>query len=130
MKKKVLFDTNICVYLLDDIILNEKIRNITKYLIDSDEYEIVIHPLTYAEANNISDDTKKEIFRSKLKQYNTIKNPPVANSDFHHDLGCKNSHDRIDNELIYAVHTNCVEYLVSNDKEIVKKAQKKDWKAK
>lgn len=124
MKEKVLLDTNMLVYLLDDNVLDEKITKITKFLYDSDEYAIVVHPHTFYEANKIKDLRKKEIFMSKLKVYNIIENPPRATEDFNDIAGVKNTHDLVDNDLLYALERNCVSYLISNDKELCKKGKK------
>ena len=62
MKEKVLLDTNMMIYILDDHILDKKISQLTKILYDSDKYIIAIHPNTIIEAGKIKDQNKKEIF--------------------------------------------------------------------
>ena len=72
MKEKVLLDTNMMIYLLDDHILDEKISKLTKILYDSDKYIIAIHPKTFEEARKIKDQNRKDIFISKLEVYKII----------------------------------------------------------
>ena len=116
MKEKILLDTNMMIYLLDDHILDEKISKLTKILYDSDKYIIAIHPNTIVEAGKIKDQNKKDIFISKLGVYKIIENPPRATEDFNKQVGCKNENDLIDNEMLYAVVRNCVSYFITNDK--------------
>ena len=122
MKEKVLLDTNMMIYILDDHILDKKISQLTKILYDSDKYIIAIHPNTIIEAGKIKDQNKKEIFISKLEVYKIVENPPRATESFNKQVGCKNENDLIDNEMLYAVVRNCVSYFVTNDKELLKKA--------
>ena len=123
MKEKILLDTNMMIYLLDDHILDEKISKLTKILYDSDKYIIAVHPKTIIEANKIKDKNKKDIFISKLEVYKIIDNPPRVTEDFNNQVGCKNENDLIDNEMLYAVVRNCVSYFITNDKGLLKKAE-------
>ena len=123
MKEKILLDTNMMIYLLDDHILDEKISKLTKILYDSDKYVIAIHPNTIIEARKIKDENKKDIFISKLEVYKILESPPRATEDFNKQVGCKNENDLIDNEMLYAVVRNCVSYFITNDKRLLKKAE-------
>lgn len=122
--KKILLDTNMFIYLEDNKVIEQKILTLTKRLFDSDEYKIVIHPKTIEECSKIKDNKKRNIFLSKISVYKEIKSPPKADKNFHSMLGFKNSHDIIDNELLFSVQRNCVHYLISNDKKMIKKAKK------
>ena len=123
MKERILLDTNMMIYILDDHVLDDKIAKLTKILYDSDKYMIAIHPRTFEEANKIKDESRKSIFSSKLKVYNVIDNPPKMPEEFNKLAGCKNENDKIDNEMIYAVRKNCVSYFITNDKQLLKKAE-------
>ncbi len=124
MKEKILLDTNMLIYLLDNQVLDDKVARITKALYDSDKYSIVIHPKTLVETDKIKDEKRKSIFKSKLNVYNIIDNPPKITDEFNNLAGLKNEHDKIDNEMLYAVYRNCVTFLITNDKELVKKGKK------
>ena len=123
MKEKILLDTNMMIYILDDHVLDEKISKLTKILYDSNKYMITIHPETFMEANKIRDEKKKAIFISKLKVYNIIDHPPKMTEEFNKIVGCNNENDKIDNEMLYAVMKNCVSYFITNDKRLVKKSK-------
>ena len=124
MKERILLDTNMLIYLLDNEVLDNKVAKITKSLYDSDKYSIVVHPKTLAETDKIKDEKKKSIFKSKLNVYNIIDNPPRITDEFNNLVGIKNENDKIDNEMLYAVYKNCVTFLITNDKELVKKGKK------
>ena len=121
---KILLDTNIFIYLEDNKILEDKILLLTKRLYDSDEYKIVIHPKTKDEIEKMKDTVQKDIFKSKIAVYKQIINPPVADKSFHEIVGCKNTHDEIDNELLFSIKRNCVSYLITNDIDLKKKSFK------
>lgn len=121
---KILLDTNMFIYLEDHCVTNAKVLELTKRLYDSDEYKIVIHPMTKKEIEGIKDEKNKLIFRSKIEVYKEINNPPKPNPEFHELVGCKNSHDEIDNCLLFAIKRNCASYLITNDKKIKKKSFK------
>ena len=124
MKRRVLLDTNMMAYILDNHILDEKISQLTKLLYDSDEYIIVIHPDTLKEAQKIKDKNKRDIFISKLSVYDVIENPPKMPDNFNQLAGCNNENDKIDNELLYSVVSKCASFFITNDKKLLNKAKK------
>lgn len=123
MKEKILLDTNMMIYLLDNHVLDEKVSRLTKILYDSDKYAIAIHPNTFVEARKLKDETKRDIFISKLGVYKTIETPPRATNEFNDKVGYKNNNDIIDNGMLYAVVRNCVSYFITNDKKLLKKSE-------
>ena len=73
MKEKILLDTNMMIYILDDHVLDEQISKLTKILYDSDKYMIAIHPKTLEEANKI----KKGEFKLESEKKEENLNQPV-----------------------------------------------------
>ena len=124
--EKILLDTNMFIYLEDYAVTEEKVATLTKRLFDSDQYKIVIHPKTKEEILKIKEEEKRNIFFSKISVYKEIKSAPIATEKFHNLVGCSNSHDAIDNELLFSIYRNCAQYLITNDKDLIKKAQKVD----
>lgn len=122
--EKILLDTNMFIYLEDYAVTEEKVATLTKRLFDSDQYKIVIHPKTKEEILKISNNEKRDIFSSKISVYREIKSAPKATKEFNDKVGCNNSHDAIDNELLFSIYRNCAHYLITNDKDLVKKSQK------
>lgn len=99
--EKILLDTNMFIYLEDYAVTEDKVATLTKRLFDSDQYKIVIHPKTKEEILKISDSEKRAIFSSKISVYREIKSAPKATKEFNDTVGCNNSHDAIDNELLF-----------------------------
>lgn len=122
--EKILLDTNMFIYLEDYAVTEDKVATLTKRLFDSDQYKIVIHAKTKEEILKISDSEKRAIFSSKISVYREIKSAPKVTKEFNDTVGCNNSHDEIDNELLFSIYRNCAQYLITNDKDLIKKSQK------
>ena len=121
--EKVLLDTNMFIYLEDNKVIEDKVLELTKRLFDSTNYKIVIHPDTKKEIEKFKDEEQKIIFKSKIAVYREIQNPPYATETFNKKVGCKNSHDMIDNNLLFAIQRNCANYLITNDFRLKKKSK-------
>lgn len=122
---KILLDTNLLIYREDHSVVNDKVLELTKILYDSNLYKIVIHPMTLEDISHIKDLDERKIFYSKIKIYETIERPPKAPDDFNNLVGCsKIPNDLIDNNLLYAVFKDCVNYLITNDNKLKNKAKK------
>lgn len=122
--KKILLDTNMFIYILDHHVLDPKVEKLTRMLLDSDEYKIVIHPKTILEAQKIKDDELKEIFISKLRIYKQIDDPPIPTKEFIQLVKATSDNDIIDCDLLYSVKQNCVSYFITNDIRLKKKSLK------
>lgn len=122
--KKVLLDTNLLIYREDHKIIDEKMLKLTKLLFDSNNFKLVVHPMTLDDFNKMKDLNEKNIILSKINTYKKIENPPKASEAFHDLVGCnkKRSNDLIDNNLLFAVERNCVDYLITNDAKLKKKS--------
>ncbi len=122
---KILLDTNLLIYRENHSVIDENIQKLTKILYDSNKYRIVVHPMTIEDLNNIKDQNEREIYLSKVKVYEIIDRPPKVTEEFNNNVGCsKIPNDLIDNNLLYAVYRNCVDYLITNDKKLKNKAKK------
>ena len=102
--EKILLDINMFIYLEDYAVKEDKVATLTKRLFDSDLYKIVIHSKIKEEILKISDSEKRVIFSSKISVYREIKSTP--------------------NELLFSIYRNCAQYLITNDKDLIKKSQK------
>lgn len=122
---KILLDTNLLIYRENHSVVNEKVSELTKILYDSNDYKIVVHPMTLEDLSHIKDPLERDIFYSKAKIYSTIVNPPKVPDDFNVLVGCSRlPNDLIDNNLLYSVYRNCVSYLITNDEKLKKKSKK------
>ncbi|HOI58310.1 MULTISPECIES: hypothetical protein [unclassified Methanoculleus] len=89
--------------------------------------ELLIHPLSASELRRDSDLRRREVNLSKIEAYSHLERPPDPNNDasFRELVGpAKNSHDDVDNALLYAIYKNAVEFFITEDREIHKKAHK------
>lgn len=122
---KILLDTNLLIYREDHTVINDKILELTRILYDSNKYKIVVHPMTIQDLSHIKNSDERAIFYSKVKVYEIIERPPKASDEFNKLVGCsKLPNDLIDNNLLYAVYRNCVNYLITNDTKLKNKAKK------
>lgn len=122
---RILIDTNI-------VINREQYRVVEKDLIEllrllnEIKSELVVHPLSIEELRKDKDPERREINLSKVHAYSILKKPPDSTRDaifnqlIPHSV---NPHDKIDNEILYALYKNSVNYLITEDKGIHKKAQ-------
>lgn len=122
--KKILLDTNMFIYILDHHVLDPKVEKLTRMLLDSEKYKIVIHPKTIFETQKIKNSELREIFASKLRIYKQIDNPPIPTKEFIELVKVTSDNDKIDCELLYAVKQNCVSYFITNDIILKKKSSR------
>ncbi|MCD7893579.1 MAG: hypothetical protein LUG60_07755 [Erysipelotrichaceae bacterium] len=122
--KYILLDTNILIYREGEKELNSEIQTLSRLLMDSTEYHLCIHPLTMDELSKHKDQSQKEVIQSKVSTYKILEQPPKPSLEFNMILSQNNSHDYVDNNLLYAVYKNCVSYLITNDKGMLKKSKK------
>jgi rRNA-processing protein FCF1 len=123
---RVLLDTNI-------IIDREGQRpvpiEIQSFLRHSQEvgWEIFVHPRSREELMRDSDVSRRESQISKIASYPSLSEPPDPNSDieFMKFVGTAESpNESVDNSLLFAVKANAVDFLVTNDQGLHRKAKR------
>ena len=70
---------------------------------------------------------RRESNLSKVNTYSVLTNPPCIDNDLKFNSILKkpnNSNDYVDNSLLYAIYKNAASFLITEDKEIHKKALK------
>ena len=72
----ILLDTNILIPLEDTSKLLDSDLSKIKQLCSKYNYNIYIHPLQIEDINRDKNDTRRNIVLSRIKQYQTIENPP------------------------------------------------------
>ncbi|KZX16176.1 hypothetical protein MBCUT_10420 [Methanobrevibacter cuticularis] len=126
MITRILLDTNIIIYREDNKLIDEKLQQLLK-TINTPEYHLLIHPLAIKEIKGDKVVDRREIMLSKLNSYDEIKNYPNfdKDNDFKYIVKPKdNSHDYVDNCLIYAILKDEASFLITEDEGIHKKASK------
>ncbi len=120
---RLLFDTNVLIHIEDPKKLTPELQELLA-LIRKHGHAIVIHPSSFEDISRDEDKGRKELIQSKFKGYPLVEKHALT-SDF---LALLHSGDtpneRVDNELLFALYKNNVDFLVTEDQGIPKKALK------
>ena len=95
--KYILLDINILKYQDGGKELSHDIQNISRLLLDSEEFKICIHPLSIIELRKCKDTQKLNAILSKVDMYNKLEKPPKITKDF--ELKC--DHKSKNHEDVY-----------------------------
>ena len=123
---RILIDTNIIIYREDLEKVPDDVQELLRILNETN-HKVVTHPLSLEEIKKDKNTERKEIVLSKLKTYPIIESPPHPEEDnnFMSFVGqTSNPHDIVDNHLLYCVYKNAVDFLITEDEKIHKKAIK------
>jgi hypothetical protein len=121
---RILLDSNIFIYREDYRVISQDLIDLLKILAEINA-ELVIHPLSLDEIKGDRNIERREIVLSKIRTYPELGLPPDPEQDptFLTKISSKrNSHDRIDNALLYAVVKDAIDFLITEDREIINKA--------
>lgn len=123
---RVLFDTNIFIYREDDHVISENLQDLLRVL-SASKIDIALHPLSVEDLQKDPDKRRKCVMSSKLKAYPLLEAPPDPEKDLRYLSVVNNStkdNDKIDNRILYSVYKDAIDYLVTEDRGIHKKASK------
>ena len=121
---RILIDTNIIIYREDLKKVPDEVQELLRTL-NKTNHKVVIHPLSLEEIKKDKNTERRDIVLSKLKTYPSIESPPSPKKDFKFIslVGeTKNVHDIVDNHLLYCVYKDVVDFLITEDERIHKKA--------
>ena len=121
----ILLDTNILIYREGEKILEPDVQLLSRLLMDSMDYKLCVHPMSIDELSKHKDERQRQVILSKVGIYKKLEDIPIVTQEF--ITKCEkngNEHEYIDNNLLYTVYRNCVSYLITNDKGILKKSEK------
>ncbi|WP_372795545.1 hypothetical protein [Pontiella sp.] len=121
----VLIDTNILIPLEDTArTLDPSLAEMRKL---SEQYGhiLFVHPSQKDDIQRDRNEVRRDIVLSRLKQYQSIPSPPPLPDEILKLYGWRqiSENDRIDNLLLYALCRGAVHFLVTNDKDLHKKAR-------
>lgn len=122
----VLFDTDILLQREDNQILSDELSNLIK-MIEELKYTIYVHELSLGEIQRDVNSEKAKVSYSKIKSYPTIKNHIDYKEDKEFISIIANSFESKENnnnQLIYTIYKNIADYLITEDKDILNKAEK------
>lgn len=123
---RVLLDTNIFIYRENDHVISSDLQQLLSVL-NKLKTELLIHPLSLEEIRGDQDTRRQAVMLSKIGAYPLLEMPPVPEEDpkfFNIIEQNDDAHDLIDNHILYAVYKDAVDFLVTEDRDIHKKAVK------
>jgi len=120
---KVLLDTNIVIHRETSIPLHKGIGHLFRW-IDNLNYKKCIHQVTLDEINKLRDEERLKGFSIKLHSYNILPttaplNPSVDAISKKYDVSDKDANDT---KLLNEVYCGRVDFLITEDRKIHKKA--------
>ena len=123
---RILLDTNIIILREDNKVIQEDLQILMR-VIQKLDYKLLLHPKSIEDLNRDPDEQRRKITISKFKTYDTLEGVPDLNADLNFlDLidSAGNENDLIDDSLLYAVYRNAVNFLITEDLGIHKKARR------
>ena len=129
MRIRILIDTNIFVYREANRKISPEIASLYK-LVGENELTLLVHPKSIDEIERYPIEERKKIALSKINSYPQLTSPPDYRGDqiFLQKIDDTNKKNEVDNQLLYAVYRKAINFLVTEDKGILKKAKKLDIK--
>ena len=120
---RILLDTNIFIYREDNNVISKELQTLLQIL-NKLGTKILVHPKSIEELKKDSNETRKAIILSKIGAYPMLESPPDPSKDeeYNTKIKIKNEHDIIDSIILYSVYKNAVDFLITEDKALHKKA--------
>jgi len=121
---KILIDTNIFISAEDYRELSPELAELLKIL-EENRHIICIHPASLKDLEKDKLEERRKVMRSKVEKYPLLESPPEPKEEFLNRIGpIRTDNDRVDANLLYAVLQFCADFLITEDREIHKKAKK------
>lgn len=122
----VLVDTNILIHRESDAVVPEDLRALER-AIHEQGHRILAHPASVGEMRQDPDDERREQAESRVETYPILSYPPSPSpddTDFRDAVPAApaGSNDHIDNQLLFAVYAEAVDFLITEDGGIHTKA--------
>jgi len=121
---RVLIDTNIFISREADQVVSADLVDLHRILNEL-KTELLVHPLSVNELKNDKNGSRRDVNLSKIKAYTILGRAPDPATDAKYGQMVgdpKTEHDRIDNAILFCVYRNAVDFLLTEDREIHKKA--------
>lgn len=126
MKYNILLDTNVIILREDNEEIHKDVQNLLKILSGFD-FQLFVHQESFNDIKRDKDAKRRDIILSKMNSYLNLE----SNSSFEDDKKFKstinykeNSHDFVDNSLLYSLFRDEVTFLITEDNGIHKNARK------
>lgn len=123
---RILLDTNILILRENNHVIPENVAHIMQLLLGL-SCSIHVHPLSKKEIEKDGNVERRNVNLSKISAYSLLNEYPNGFQDdnFVKSLPeTKTANDFVDNQLLYSVYKNAVDYLITEDQGILNKADK------
>jgi rRNA-processing protein FCF1 len=123
---RVLIDTNIFIYREDDRVISENLQKLLA-IMQKFGVSILIHPQSIEDLQEDANKKRQEIMLSKIRAYPLLEKPPQPDNDtaYLNALGRIDDHNTwIDAKILYSLYRDAVDFLITEDRDIPKKARK------
>lgn len=127
-KITILLDTNVVIQLEEpslEGIIEPDFRKLSKQIQSHSSIKVFYHPCSKNDIGNDKDQRRKVETLSRLDKYHQLLSPPLENKSVleNHFGRIEKTNDEIDCQILFALKKNCVNYLITNDKRIHKRAR-------
>jgi len=116
---RILLDTNIIIPLEDSSEILEESMSDFFGLASKNNHQLLIHPISIEDIEKEPNKKKRKIIISRVQKYQTLEDPPEC--DF--CLEETSEEDKINNKILCAIFRDAVHFLVTEDRNIHKKAK-------
>jgi len=124
---KFLIDTNIVIGLEDHHIVKE---GLARFLSKCHEHggRVFVHDASRADVSRDTDEARRRITLSKLRKFERLHRIALPSADsLVAEFGpLKSANDAIDVELLFALRRNAVDFLVTEDQGLIRRAYRAD----
>lgn len=127
MVMRILIDTNVLIYREDNHVIQESVIELLKNINDISELKLLVHPSSFRDLSNDKNNSRRNIIQSKVKTYSSLESypSPAEDNTFLSKYQCnKKPNDQIDILLLYSVYKDAVDFLITEDRGIHRKAKK------
>lgn len=121
---KLLLDTNIFIYREGLASMSNEMKHLNQLINEIDSIELIVHPTIVEELTHHKEENIRNSYLAKLTKYKMIDRssiPQITSNDRTADGSL--SHDYYDRCLLCSVEHDAVDYLVTNDIALRKKAR-------
>lgn len=121
---RIILDTNILIHIEDPKELPRNLQDLLKIL-RRYGHQLFIHPASLRDINNDPNLERKRIMLSKIKGYPILEIPPEPDNEFLSKVGkTSKSSTEVDDYILFALYRDAADFLITEDKEIHKKAER------
>ncbi len=124
----MLLDTNVVIQLEEpnlEGIIAEDLRKLSKQIQSNPSIKIFYHSHSKNDIANDKDKKRRTETLSRLDKYNELPSPPIEEKSTLEEMFGKieKINDETDCQILFALKRDCINYLITNDKGIHKRAR-------